>query len=83
TSLNVGELDAFLPTLEAAGAVSREGETWVVDLAKVGVDRLLGGGALTRTWKVYVSHASKHAREKVTVLEHPPGAAAAPPSSVP
>jgi len=72
-SLNVGELEAFVPALEAAQALSREGETFVADLAKAGVDRLLGGGAPVRSWKVFVTHASKHAREKVTVLEAPPG----------
>ena len=74
TSLNVGELEAFVSTLEAASALSREGDAFVADLAKAGVDRLLGGGAPVRKWKVFVPHASKHAREKVTVLESPPGA---------
>ena len=74
TSLNVGDLEGFLPQLESAKALRREGETWVADLAKAGVDRLLGGGTAGRTWKVYVAHASKHAREKVTVLPAPPGA---------
>jgi large subunit ribosomal protein L15 len=84
TSLNVGELDAFLPTLEAAEALSHEGETIVADLTKAGVDRLLGGGSTTRSWKVIVLHASKHAREKVTVLESAPAAApSASPKSVP
>jgi large subunit ribosomal protein L15 len=84
TSLNVGELDAFVPALVAAEALSREGETIVADLSKAGVDRLLGGGATAHAWKVYVSHASKHAREKVTVLENPPGGGAAGPAdSVP
>jgi len=73
TSLNVGELDGFVPALEAAAALSREGGTYVADLAKAGVDRLLGGGTPTRSWKVFVAHASKHAREKVTVLESAPG----------
>lgn len=68
TSINVGELDAFVPVLEAAGALAREGETYVADLTRAGVDRLLGGGATGRTWKVVVAHASKHAREKVTVV---------------
>jgi large subunit ribosomal protein L15 len=76
TSLNVGELEGFVPALEAAEALSREGATFVADLAKAGVDRLLGGGAPTRSWKVFVAHASKHAREKVTVLDQPPGASA-------
>jgi large subunit ribosomal protein L15 len=72
TSLNVGELDRFVPYLEAHDALARDGETMVADLAKAGVDRLLGGGTSARTWKVYVAHASSHAREKVTVLDAPP-----------
>jgi large subunit ribosomal protein L15 len=72
TSVNVGELEAFVPVLEAAGALSRDGETFVADLGKLGVDRLLGGGTPRRTWKVLVAHASKHAREKVTVLAEDP-----------
>jgi large subunit ribosomal protein L15 len=73
-SLNVGELPAFAPLLLAAGALSRDGDAFVADLAKFGVDRLLGGGEAAGTWKVYVAHASKHAREKVTVLAEAPPA---------
>jgi large subunit ribosomal protein L15 len=69
TSLNVGDLDRWLPELEAKGAVSREGEAFVVDLSKVGIDRLLGKGSSERSWKVIVAHASRHAREKVAVVE--------------
>lgn len=80
-ALTVGELDRFLPILEAAGAVRRDGGTFVADLAKVGVDRLLGSGATEHPWKVFVPHATKHAKEKVTVLAEPPSAAA-PPSTI-
>jgi len=79
TALNVGDLDAFLPTLEAAGALSRDGEAFVADLAKAGVERLLGKGTSERSWKVIVAHASRHAREKVAVVE--PHAAAPAPSA--
>ncbi len=78
TTLNVGELDAFAPFLEASGALQREGETLVADLSKAGIDRLLGGGATQRAWKVTVGYASRHAREKVTVLGAEKKAAAAP-----
>jgi large subunit ribosomal protein L15 len=71
TALNVGELDAFAPVLEAAGALAKEGETYVADLTKVGVDRLLGAGSTARPWKVVVGHATKHARAKVTVVAAP------------
>jgi len=74
TALNVGELDAFVPILEAAGALSRDGEAFVADLTKAGVERLLGKGSSERSWKVIVAHASRHAREKVAVVEKPGGA---------
>jgi len=84
TSLNVGELEGFLPHLRAAEALTQEGDAYVADLQKAGVDRLLGGGTPVRSWKVIVAHATKHARTKVTVLDTPPGAtAAASPQSVP
>ncbi len=69
SALNVGELDAFVPILEAAGALSRDGEAFVADLTKAGVERLLGKGSSERSWKVIVAHASRHAREKVAVVE--------------
>jgi large subunit ribosomal protein L15 len=72
STINVGELRGFLPILEAAHAASMEGETVVADLSKVGIERLLGGGAAEGTWKVFVAHATKHAREKVTVLAKAP-----------
>ena len=77
-TLRVGELDRFLPILRAAGAVHAEGETYIADLAKVGVDRLLGSGSTMRPWKLFVPHATKHAKEKVTVLAEPPTAPATP-----
>jgi large subunit ribosomal protein L15 len=76
TSLNVGELDAFVPVLEAAGALSRDGEAFVADLTRAGVDRLLGKGTSAHSWKIIVAHASRHAREKVTVVEEPTPATA-------
>jgi len=79
TALNVGELEGFVPILEAAGALARDGEAFVADLTKAGVDRLLGGGRTVRAWKVKVAYASRHAREKVAVLT-PAAPAAAPPA---
>jgi len=83
TSLNVGQLDAFVPVLEAAGALARDGETFVADLEKAGVDRLLGGGRTARPWKVKVGYASSHAREKVTVLAADAAPSAAPATAAP
>jgi len=76
TSVNVGELEGLVPLLNAAHALQRTGPATVADLSKVGVDRLLGGGDPPTSWSVYVAHATKHAREKVTVLKEPPALAA-------
>ncbi len=72
TSINVGELEGFVPLLRIAQAFRQDGETCIADLSKAGIDRLLGGGRTARTWKVYVEHATKHAQEKVTLLKEPP-----------
>lgn len=72
TSINVGELERFVPLLRVAQALRTDGETYIADLSKAGIDRLLGGGSPARTWKVYVEHATKHAQEKVTLLKEPP-----------
>ncbi|HZY91771.1 MAG TPA: uL15 family ribosomal protein [Thermoplasmata archaeon] len=74
-AVNVGQLDGLVPLLDGAKLLTREGTHLVANLAGLGIDRLLGGGATTHTWKVYVAHATKHARDKVTVLDAPPGAA--------
>ena len=71
-AVNVGDLASLLPVLRAANAVKEEGGAHLADLAKVGVDRLLGGGIAEGTWKVFVPHATKHAKEKVTVLDASP-----------
>jgi large subunit ribosomal protein L15 len=71
-AVNVGELEGLLPLLRSGGAVREEGPTLVADLSRIGIERLLGGGRAERPWKVYVGHASSHAKEKVEVLESPP-----------
>jgi large subunit ribosomal protein L15 len=68
-SVNVGELEGLEPILKAAKALQREGETLVANLEAIGVNRLLGGGSTTPKWKVRVAHATRHAREKVTIVE--------------
>ncbi len=71
-AVNVGALDRLVPELKVAGALTESGGTRIADLSKIGVDRLLGGGTPTGTWKVFVAHASDHAKEKVTVLTEAP-----------
>ncbi|MDE1820095.1 MAG: uL15 family ribosomal protein [Euryarchaeota archaeon] len=82
-AVNVGELSSLLPLLQAEKALKMEGDARVADLSAIGIDRLLGGGKPSGKWKVYVEHASDHAKEKVEVLSSPPGAPAAATPSLP
>jgi large subunit ribosomal protein L15 len=73
-SINVGQLADMVPYLTVAKAVKTEGDSTIADLSKIGIDRLLGGGDAPKNWSVYVAHATKHAREKITILGKPPAA---------
>jgi large subunit ribosomal protein L15 len=71
-AINVGALEGVVPLLKAVGAFSEREGAVIADLSRIGVDRLLGGGAPERPWKVYVAHATAHAQEKVELLKAPP-----------
>ena len=71
-AINVGQLERMATELAAAGALREGPEGVVADLARLGVDRLLGGGAVRRKWSVYVAHASERAKGKVALLAEPP-----------
>jgi large subunit ribosomal protein L15 len=74
-SLNVGQLDGLVPMLKAAKAFTESADGYVADLTRIGVDRLLGGGRTAHRWKVFVAHATKHAKTKVELLKDAPSAA--------
>ena len=61
-TINVGQLDEIaFHTREAA----KEGERMVIDLAKLGYDKLLGRGGVLNPYVVKVPSFSERAREKV------------------
>lgn len=64
-SVNVEELDARLPTLVEMGEVQKQGDTYVVDLARMGVDKLLGGGQIRSKVQITVASATASAKSKV------------------
>jgi large subunit ribosomal protein L15 len=75
TAVNVGELERLVERLRAADALTEGPEGATADLSRIGVDRLLGGGAPSRKWKVFVAHATDHAKEKVELLKEAPARA--------
>lgn len=63
--INVGKLDELVEELAAKGLASKEDERYVVDLLKLGYNKLLGSGKLTKPVVVYTPAASRDAVEKV------------------
>jgi len=64
-SINVGQLDEIARMLREKGEAQTENGKIVVDLAAMGVAKLLGDGKVTQPIKVIVPLASARAVEKV------------------
>jgi len=64
-TINLSDLEQILPRLaEEGGAVEKDGR-WSVDLDKLGIDKLLGSGRVTKPLVVKVAEASGNAETKL------------------
>lgn len=57
--------DSRLEKLLEEGKALKEGDFFIIDLSKLGYQKLLGTGRIAVKLKIYVSSYSKHAEEKV------------------
>ena len=64
-TINLSDLEQSLPGLAEEGAATEKDGQWTVDLAKVGVDKLLGSGRIGTPVSVRVPEASAKAKEKL------------------
>jgi large subunit ribosomal protein L15 len=65
SAINLRDVEQMLPAWLAGKQVSQEAGIFIVDLAKLGYDKLLSSGKVTRKLKITVSSASEGAAEKV------------------
>lgn len=64
-SMNVGEMQERMEDLLKDGTAVKKGDRVEVNLAGVGVDKLLGSGMVVGKFDVLVAEASEQARKKV------------------
>ena len=65
--LNIGEIDQAAQTLVERGLAEKKGQRIKIDMSKLGVDKILGGGQVRNKLDlVGVKAISASAREKVT-----------------
>lgn len=65
TAINVGELDERLDELLRQGIAKREEERIVVDVRKLGFERVLGGGVITHPLEVIAKEFVESAKRKL------------------
>ncbi len=63
--INILLLEEKIASLEAAGKISKENDVYVVDLEKLGYNKLLSSGKATKKFKITVPYASNNAIEKI------------------
>ncbi|MEZ0346548.1 MAG: uL15 family ribosomal protein [Infirmifilum sp.] len=63
--LNVGLLDEQIDKLVEKGLATKEGDKYVVDLSRLGVNKLTGAGQVTKKIVVTVYKATEQAVEKI------------------
>jgi len=64
-TINVGELDELTNRLLAEGNAVKEDKLYVIDLAKLGIGKLLGSGSVKHQLKVKVKAHSQLAAKKI------------------
>jgi large subunit ribosomal protein L15 len=64
-TMNLSEVEQFLPSLSKNGFAEEKGGKWTVDLTKMGVDKLLGSGRIRTPLTIKVAEASATAQEKL------------------
>jgi large subunit ribosomal protein L15 len=64
-TMNVGEVQESIDKLVADGYAEVKGDRTVVDLSKMGVDKLLGSGNVSQKLEIVVAESSAKAKEKV------------------
>jgi len=63
--LNVGQIDESIDVLVDDGVAEEEGEGYTIDLASLGVDKLLGSGQVYNELRLTVNEATDSAVNKV------------------
>jgi len=64
-TMNLSEVEQALPALSKEGFAEEKEGKWTVDLAKMGVDKLLGSGRISTPVTIKVAEASASAEKKL------------------
>mgnify|MGYP002338668267 CR=1 FL=1 len=63
--INIGELDEYSEELLEEGLAEEDGDQIVIDVSKLGFDKVLGSGKVSKPLKVIAEGFSESAKEKI------------------
>lgn len=63
--MDIGDIDLLVPALLKSGVAVQEGEMISLDAAKIDVDKVLGGGRVTRKLQIKAKAFSEQAKTKI------------------
>lgn len=67
-TINLSEIELALPALSRDGFATEKDGKWTVDLSKMGVDKLLGSGRISKPLTIKVAEASASAEKKLKAV---------------
>ncbi|HSQ94455.1 MAG TPA: uL15m family ribosomal protein [Methanoregula sp.] len=65
TSIDVGALDQIIPSLLAQGIAKQDGDTIVINVSDMGIEKVLGSGRVTKKINISASAFSETAKAKI------------------
>ena len=65
TTINVKTLDLQAEKLSEKGIVQKKTDIYEINLTKLGIQKLLGGGRVSKKLKIEVEHCSERAKTKI------------------
>jgi large subunit ribosomal protein L15 len=65
TAIDIGALDQIVPSLLAQGIAKQDGDTVVINVADMGIEKVLGSGKVTKKINISASAFSETAKAKI------------------
>ena len=64
-AVDIGDIDQMADALVGSGEAEMDGDTIVIDASQIGIDKILGGGQVTRKMKISAASFTDKARQKI------------------
>ena len=65
SAVNINEIEGKFDKLAKDKMIYKEGDAYAIDISKIGYNKLLGSGNVTRKYKITAKYASKNIIEKI------------------